>query len=609
MPFGLRWLSARNRETRRRLNRETADMDHTLLDAAQRLRPFHKMQAHHYQEQREAVRKPLLEAREERREIDRRLIRTRIVEPPKNRWPGQFFLRQPAHYITIPLNTWHLWQVGRSIKSIHTSLEEAAAQQQSLHQITQALEQAATTLHTQTLPALSQTLQSEKAAGLGRTDPYDEQLHHLRQRTANLTGSLRAGPAPEDRQTDKLALELEAITTAAAKLQDEVGTIRRRRVALDEQRRQALHNHNTLLQNLSPNRVPDNLAPIIDHIDTLLDQAITLRQQHEFDKGEACLALVAQFTELNWRLYETGKLLDHLTEIQQVSPLNDRIKATRNQWPSLVNQSHQLTQPNTDNVAAGIHACSETAVRIQKLAQQILAEHQQILNQVEGRANNALDTLAASWANLQAVLPLTQPDPLAESYHALWPKREAARGVPELLENFIVDSANLTRQINATLNTLQDQLRYVQETLGRLPKILAEAQQMTEEWRSLQKLAERLAALRANLENLSQETFAVNTREEVNNRLAAFHQQAEEVAQVQEELRFEAHEIGRLDKIIRDNWEAIQDNPMGLSEAKINRAVKMTDTQYERALSAERCQDARAALEKCLSYVENLALN
>jgi DNA repair exonuclease SbcCD ATPase subunit len=238
-----------------------------------------------------------------------------------------------------------------------------------------------------------------------------------------------------------------------------------------------------------------------------------------------------------------------------------------------------------------------------------LAEHQQILDKVEGLADQALDNLAAAWANLQAVLPLAQPDPLAASYHALWPKREAARGIPQLLEDFAVDAGQLTRQVNATLATLQDQLRYVQETLGRLPKVLAEAQQTAEDWRSLQNLAQQLAALRAALENLSQETFAVNTREDVNKRLTEFQQQAEQIARIQEELRFEAHEIGRLDKIIRDHWEAIQDNPMGLSEAKINRAVKMTDTQYERALSAERCQDTRAALEKCLSYVENLALN
>ena len=102
LPFGLRWLANRNRERRRILNRETAVLDHALLDAAQRLRPFRHMKAHHYQEQREAVRKPLLEAREGRRTIDRRLARMRLAQPPSAGWPGEFFLRQPAHYVTHP---------------------------------------------------------------------------------------------------------------------------------------------------------------------------------------------------------------------------------------------------------------------------------------------------------------------------------------------------------------------------------------------------------------------------------------------------------------------------------------------------------------------------
>ena len=209
------------------------------------------------------------------------------------------------------------------------------------------------------------------------------------------------------------------------------------------------------------------------------------------------------------------------------------IRATLNQWPPLINQAHTLIQPDHDNVKAGIHALAETADRIKAQAQKILAEHLQIINEVEGRADRALDNLAAAWANLQAAIPLNQPDPLAVSYHALWPKREAARGIPELLEVFITDADQLTRQINATLSTLQDQLRYVQETLGRLPKDLAEAQKTAEDWRSLQNLAEQLAALRASLENLSQETFAVNTREDVNNRLTTFHEQAEQVARIQ----------------------------------------------------------------------------
>ncbi len=591
------------------MNRETAVLDHALLEAAKRLRPFRKMKAHHYQEQREAVHKPLLQAQEERRDIDRRLARMRLAQPATAGWPGEFFLRQPAHYLTIPLDSWHLRKIGRSITKINAHLDEATTQQENLHQITQALEQAASALHQQTLPKLSQALEEEKAAGLNRMDPLDDRLHQLRQRTANLTGSLRAGPAADDRQTDKLALELEAITSTTTALEDEVNVIHRRRLAVDDQRGKTHSHHTALLQSLPPNRSPDNLAPIIDHIDSLFQDADTRRSQQDFDRCEECLTVAGQFTELNWRLFQTGQELERLVEIQPISPQADRIRATLNQWPPLIKQAHKLIEPHTGNVSAAIHALSETADRIKTQAQQILTDHHKALNQIEGKADQALDKMAASWANLQTVLPLTQPDPLAESYHALWPKREAARGIPELLERFIEDAGQLSRQIDATLSTLQDQLHYVQETLGRLPKILAEAQKTAEDWRSLQNLAEQLAALRASLENLSQETFAVNTRDDVNNRLSEFHQQAEQVARIQEELRFEAHEIGRLDNIIREHWEAIQDNPMGLSEAKINRAVKMTDTQYERALSAERCKDTRAALEKCLGYVEKLALN
>jgi hypothetical protein len=249
------------------------------------------------------------------------------------------------------------------------------------------------------------------------------------------------------------------------------------------------------------------------------------------------------------------------------------------------------------------------AGRIQAQAQQILADHQQALGQIESRADQSLDSLAAAWGKVQAISPLAGPDPLAQSYHALWPKREAARGIPQLLENFIAEAGQLTRHIDATRANLQDHQRHMQETLGRLPTILADAQKTAEDWLCLQRLSEQLAARRVSLENIYQQTFTSNTIKEINNHTTEFQQEVDQLSRIQEELRFEAHEIGRLDNMIRDHWEAIQDNPAGLSEAKINRAVKMTDTQYERALSAERCQDTRAALEKCLSYVEKLALN
>lgn len=609
LPFGLRWLAGRNRETRRRLYGETAALDHSLLDSAERLRPFRKMKAVHFQEQRQAVRQHLLQANEERRSIDRRLARLRQVQPPATGWPGEFFLRQPAHYVTIPLDGWHLWQAGRHAARIRASLETAATEQETLHQLPQALRQAAADLRDQTLPALAHALQAEKAAGLGRLEPLDGRLQQLQQRTAGLAANLRTGPAAQDDKADQLALELEAITTTAAQLEEEITALHQRRLALDSHHRQIHANHTTFLQSLPPNRTPENLAPILQHIDALFQNADRQRGRQEFDKSQESLNVAGQFTELSWRLYQTGQELEQLVEIQQVSPLADQIKPVLNQWPPLIQQSHQLLQPNNTNVSAGTHALYEMSGRIQAQAQHILTEHHRIIGQIEARADQTLDTLAATWDSLQAILPLAQPDPLAGKYHALWPKREAARGVPDLLEDFIAEAGQFTNQINATRATLQDHQRSMQETLGRLPKILAEAQEMAQDWLCLQRLAEQLAALRTSLENIYQTTFTANTREEVNKRLSDFQLQTELVNQKWEELRFEAHEIGRLDNMIRDHWQAIQENPAELSEAKINRAVKLTDTQYERALSAEQCKDTRAALEKCLTYVEKLALN
>jgi hypothetical protein len=567
------------------------------------------MKAVHFQEQRENVRQKLLEAREDRRSIDRRADRLRLVQPPAEGWPGEFFLRQPANYINIPLDAWHLWQAGRHAARIRVNLEAAANEQETLHDLPNALRQAAVDLRDQTLPVLFKAIQIEKSAGLGRLEPIELRLQQLQQRTVGLANSLRDGPAAEDRQTDELALDLEAVTTAAAKLEEEITVLHRRRLAVDGHINQARTNHDTLLQSLPTGSSPENLIPILRHIENLLQDANQQRSHQEFDTCEECLNAANQFTELSWRLYQTGLELERLVEVQPVSPLADQITAVLNQWPSFIRQTQQLLQPHNNNVSAGTHALSEMAGRIQAQAQQILADHQQALGQIESRADQSLDSLAAAWGKVQAISPLAGPDPLAQSYHALWPKREAARGIPQLLENFIAEAGQLTRHIDATRANLQDHQNHMQETLGRLPNILADAQKTAEDWLCLQRLSEQLAARRVSLENIYQQTFTSNTIKEINNHTIEFQQEVDQLSRIQEELRFEAHEIGRLDNMIRDHWEAIQDNPAGLSEAKINRAVKMTDTQYERALSAERCQDTRAALEKCLSYVEKLALN
>jgi hypothetical protein len=458
------------------------------------------------------------------------------------------------------------------------------------------------------LPALLNALQAEKNAGLGRLEPLDLRLQQLQQRTNHLAENLRAGPAAEDDRADELALELEAITTAAAKLEEEINTIHRQRMEIDTHRQQARARHSTLLQSLPPNNIPENIVPILQHLDTIFKEADEERGRQDFSKSEEYLDTAVQFTELGGRLFQTGQELERLVEIRTISPLADQITPVLNQWPPLIKQSHQLTQ-SQENLSAGIHAATEMAGRIQAQAQHILANHQQALNQIEARAEQALDNLAAAWDKVLAITPLTGPDPLAQSYHALWPKREAARGIPRLLEDFIVDAGQLTRQIDATRANLQDHQRHMQETLGRLPAILAAAQKTAEGWLCLQRLAEQLAALRVSLENQYQHTFTANTIEEINKRTAEFQQQVDQLYRVQETLRLESTEIDRLDNLIRDHWEAIQENPAGLSEAKISRAVKMTDAQYERAISAERSQDARAALEKCLSFVETLALN
>jgi hypothetical protein len=177
----------------------------------------------------------------------------------------------------------------------------------------------------------------------------------------------------------------------------------------------------------------------------------------------------------------------------------------------------------------------------------------------------------------------------------------------------MLEAGQLTRQVTATRATLQDRQREMSGMLARLPAILAQAQVAAEDWLCLQRLAEQVAARRVVLENLYHEAFTPanrgTTREEAERQIADFSRQSAELNKVYDELLYEAREIGRFDKIIRDHWQAIQDNPAGLDEAKVDRAVKMTDTQYERAMSAENCKDTRAALEKCLNYVEKLALN
>jgi hypothetical protein len=568
------------------------------------------MKAVHFQEQREKVRQHLLQAREGRKSIDRRMERTRLVQPPSEGWPGEFFLRQPVHYITIPLDSWNLWHAGRHAAKVQASLEAAHVEQEILHDLPNALRQAAVDLRDQTLPVSSNAIKTEKSAGLNRLDPLELRLKQLQQRTAKLLNDLRANPAAEDRRADELALELEAITTTADKLGEEIAAIHRRRLNADDHHRRVSSNHDTFLQSLPANRIPENLVPILQHIETLFHEAEQQRNGQEFEICDAALNSAGQFSELCRRLFLTGQELERLVEIQPVSPLADQITPVLNQWQPLIKQSHELIRPhNQENVNAGTHALFELAGRIQSQAQTILAGHQQALNQVEARADQALDALAAAWDKIQAITPLAGPDPLAQNYHALWPKREAARGVPQLLEQFIVEAGQLTRHIEGTRANLQDYQKHMQETLGRLPKILAEAQKTAEEWLCLQRLAEQLAAVRASLESIYQETYSARTIEAYNGFIQEFQRQTELLSRIQEELRFEAYEIGRLDNLIREHWEALQQNPEGVSEAKYNRAVQMTDTQYERALSAERCQDARAALEKCLSYVEKLALN
>ncbi|MFZ0546919.1 MAG: hypothetical protein WAM60_15840 [Candidatus Promineifilaceae bacterium] len=609
LPFGLRWLAQRNRETRRRLAGETAALDRHLLNSAERLRPFGRMKAVHFQEQREAVRQHLLKAREERREIDGRLSRLRLVEFPATGWPGEFFLRQPAYYVLIPFEAWHLRQAGRLAARIRGSLEAAGTEQENLHQLPQALRQAAMDLQSQSLPKVAQALEVEKTAGLGRLDALYGRLQNLQQRTADLVGSLRTIPAAQDDQTDELALELESITNTTAQLEEEIAAVHNRRSSLDGQREQLRASYDSLLQSLPTDRPTVNLAPILEHIDVLFEEADEQRGRLAFDSYGAMLKLTGQFTDLGRRLFETGLDLEQLVKIRQVPQFSELVKPVLNQWPPLIQQAHQLLEPDNDNIDAGIHALSEMTGRIQVQAQKILTDYEKTINQIEAHADKAMDDLATSWDKLQTILPLTVPDPLAASYHALWPKREAARGVPALLETFVREAGHLSQEINATCANLLDHQRHMQETIGRLPAILAEAQELSQDWQCLQRLAEQLAALRASLENLAQTAFTTNTREAVNQRLTEFQEQADQLSRIQEELRFEAHEIERLDNMIRDHWQALQDNPADVSEAKYNRAVKMTDTQYDRALSAEQCKTARAALEKCLSYVEKLALN
>lgn len=609
LPFGLRWLAARNQETRRRYYGETAAIDRSLLDSAERLRPFRQMKAVHFQQQRENVRKHLLEAREERRDIDGRLNRVRLVQLPAEGWPGEFFLRQPANYFFIPLDTWRLWHVGRHVRQVKSSLELANTEQETLHDLPNALRQAAVDLREQTLPTLVRAIKLEKNAGLGRFDPIELRLQQLQQRATGLANKLIAGSNVEDRQTDELALELEAVTTTADTLNEEITTIHRQRLKVDQHRSKVQANHDTLLHSLPLERLPENLVPVLGHIDALFRDAEQQRGLQEFEQCEACLNAAGQFIELCWQLYQSGLELEKLVEVQSVSPLSEKIQPVLNQWPPLIKQTQELIQSNDGNVSGGTHALVQMAGRIQAQAQKILADHNQAMNLVESRADQALDGMAAAWDKVQTVVPLAGPDPLARSYHALWPKREAARGIPQLLEDFIVEAGQLTRQIEAARANLQDHQRYMQETLGRLPKILAEAQQTAEDWLSLQRLSEHLAAYRVSLEELYQTTFTAKTIEALNGYLTEFQAQVDQLHRIQEELRFEAFEIGRLDNLIRDHWDALQQNAEGISEAKYNRAVRMTDTQYELAISAERPKDTRAALEKCLSYVEKLALN
>lgn len=526
-------------------------------------------------------------------------------------FPAQHFILHPEHIGAIASDVHRL-------KAITTAMSQATKSEAAVREALELLTAVAETLAsnrlelTERLNALEAAVSQERADGIEALDDFSRDGIAIRQLLEETERSTRPGAILAD--LDGGALALQSAESTLGEAESRLVELQREKTALDRRLRRVA----TELDSLQKASKSGPAAADLPQVRPLTRRAAALlnegaqghRRRREFNAAGADVSTAAQLVNFGRDLNNTEIQIRGLTERDDGSSLSEAITALRHDLDGLLSQlesgqggQSMFSDTSMASRAAQLRTRADTLIRRQD--EQIAA--------LSREATETRDNLSAAWEKGQAMLRLSEDDPLARRYNRLLSQFEEAQGKPAMLEQFRRDAQSFEGIWEQWIRRVKDTGDRINRLRSDLLGLIDEALVLVEPWNCLVEDVTFIQQRAAEFERLRAKFAAVNFRREaesIMDQLETIDADIEaRYAQLKDRarrLQFLESDVNQIISLVNnENVELSSDDPQ---KARWERTLRLVDHHIRSAHAALHYEDASVSLLRAVDVANKQAV-
>lgn len=543
----------------------------------------------------------------------RRIEALRLPTIPRRSLPIQHFIVVPNDAFAVSGDASKLKAMARTVRAEGRALQDIQAQMQDLDATPAELRVASQAL-LRRLDAVVAALRVEQRAGIGGLEELDTAIGRRREAVAVLESQFHnRRPLPE---LDAAALQLDAATADATKLEARVAELNRARLQLD---RRIQETTAELDDTQVAIKGPGQPTPTSRAIRAMLLQAAVLlnesapaaRRDHDFPTADGYVTAAHQLSGLSRNLYESERLLAYLEAHDAGLGLGPDVAVARRELAGIMLRlSPAAASTTTMGAFADSDELMDLSVRAADLYHELgaLGQRQRAaIAQLERDAVADRDQLVATWEESQRHVALSAEDPLVGRYQRVLTEFTAAKGDPAALQAARRDAAAFLESQRAWNERVATQRKWQADFRAELSRLVDQAIADAQDWECLRPGLRAVQQCRADFDHLQAKFNQARTSAEA---LSIMDQLEKLESEVHRDSTRLEEQAGRLRWMVDNLARTLAIVPAESSDPALaqrrHQAQKVIDEHVAQAHKATHFEDALQAMKWAVEAAQGM---
>lgn len=611
VPAYLEHLARRNIVRRDEYSVKARESERDLRRYERVLAPYTRARATIYRERAAHAANQLSTFSEQVTKIDNDVSQLRCPEIYDYLLPAQHFILRPEHVGAIVSDTRRLSGIAAGIARATKSEAGVRAALDTLTTVPEALTSNRLEL-TERLMMLEAAVNQERTDGIEALDDFSRDGSAIRHLLEEAERANRPGAILADLDGGALALQSAGSTLTEA--ESRLAELQREKTALDRRLRRVA----TELDGLQKASKSGPAATDLPQIRPLARRAAALlnesaqghRRRREFNAAGADVSAAAQLVNFGGDLNTAEMQVRGLAERDDGSSLSEAIAALRHDLDDLL---RQLDDGYSGHSVLGETAMVGRAAQLRTRADTLIRRQDELIATLSREAAATRDNLSRAWEQGQALLRLSEDDPLTRRYARLLNQFEASQGKPAMLEQFRHDAQTFEGIWEQWVRRVQDVHGRIDRLRSGLLGLIDEALSMAEPWNCLTEDVTFIQQRAADFETMRAKFADVRFRREaesIMDQLEAIDVDIDtRFAQLKDRagrLQFLESDVSQIVTLVNnENADLSPDDPQ---RARWERTLRLVDHHLRSAHAALLYEDASVALLRAADAANKQAI-